>query len=422
MVNLIGNFSRLDRKKILVAGDLMLDTYTIGKARRISPEAPVAVVEVQSEEKRAGGAGNAILNLISFGAEVIALGRVGEDNAGKELLQSLKQEGVFTEGIVAEKPFRTPIKNRIVADGQQIVRVDHEKVIPLSQQSEEQILEKLPSLLEGVDAIAISDYGKGFLSPRLLKELIQLARARKIFIIADPKGTDFTRYKYVNLLKPNLKETYHAAHKDPSSSLEEAAHDLLEKTAADYLMVTRSEEGISLFEKKHTRQDFPVAAKEVKDVTGAGDTVLAMLALAIANGLSLPTAIQFSNVAAGISIERFGCARITLSELAKRLLEIDATNKVFDQEHLHALQAALAGLPCTLVLFSGNTPPTSQEISLLTAHKKATNHAIVASIETTHDNEATINMLAALQPIDFILLNTPKETIFHRFPNAHLFI
>lgn len=411
MVNLIGNFSRLDKKKVLVAGDLMLDTYTIGKARRISPEAPVAVIEVKSSEERPGGAGNTILNLISLGASVVALSRVGQDQAGKTLLKALQKENVDISGIVEEEHFPTPVKNRIIADNQQIVRVDHETIIPINKDVEEKLLKQLPSLLDGVEAVALSDYGKGFLSEAILKELISLARARGIFIIADPKGNDFSRYHNVNLLKPNAKEAFEASHS--AATLDDAALRIFDKTGVDYVMVTRSEEGISLFEKNQPRQDFPVVAKQVKDVTGAGDTVLAMLTLAIANGLPLPIAIQFSNVAAGIAIEQFGCARITLPELAKRLLEIDVSNKVFDSDHLHALQAALADQPCSLVFIE--SPPTTTLIHHLAQHKKTTGRAIVASYLNPLDEE-TLGMLKALQPIDYILLNTDLDKIHSHFP------
>lgn len=419
MVNLIGNFSRLDRKKVLIAGDLMLDTYTIGKARRISPEAPVAVVEVLKSETRAGGAGNAILNLISMGADVVALGRVGCDDAGKTLKSSLKLEGVNTQGIIEEKEFATPIKNRIIADGQQIVRVDHETIKPISKDAEDALIQMLPTLLKDVQTVAISDYGKGFLSERLLKELISQARALNIFIIADPKGTDFKRYSHVNLIKPNLKEAYLAAHLDSKHSIDEAAARILASTNTQYLMVTRSEDGISLFESGVERKDFPVTAKEVKDVTGAGDTVLAMLAISIANDLPLAVAIHFANVAASIAIEQFGCARITLPGLAKRLLEIDASNKIFDADHIHALQAALKDHPCSRISLSGNTPPTSQMVHALAKHKKATGHSIMATIHGDAD-ETVIEMLASLHPIDYILLNTDPKLIRSTFPELTL--
>lgn len=415
MVNLIGNFSRLDKKKILIAGDLMLDTYTIGKVKRISPEAPVAVVEVLSLEERAGGAGNAILNLISMGADVVALGRVGCDDAGRSLKSSLEKEGVHIQGIIEEQGFKTPIKNRIVADGQQVVRVDHEAIKPISTGAEDALIQMLPALLKDVQTVAISDYGKGFLSERLLKELISQARALNIFIIADPKGTDFKRYSHVHLIKPNLKEAYLAAHLDISRPLDEAASKILTSTHIQYLMVTRSEDGISLFENGKERKDFPVTAKQVKDVTGAGDTVLAMLAISLANQLPLPVSIHFANVAASIAIEQFGCARITLPQLAKRLLEIDASNKIFDKDHIHALQAALKDHPCSLIQLSGATPPTSQTVHALAKHKKTTGRYIMAAIQGDTD-ETVIEMLAALHPIDYILLNTDLKLVQTTFP------
>ncbi len=179
MVTLVNSFSRLEKKKVLVAGDVMLDTYTVGKARRISPEAPVAVVHVHHEEHRPGGAGNVILNLISLGADVVTLGRVGSDDAGNILKDCLVQEGVNIKGLVDQKNYPTPIKNRIIAENQQIVRVDHEVVDALPELLEEQIIEQLPQLLEGISRVAISDYGKGFLTRTLLSELIDQTKAIK---------------------------------------------------------------------------------------------------------------------------------------------------------------------------------------------------------------------------------------------------
>lgn len=410
----IGKFSCLNRQKILVVGDLLLDTYTIGKARRISPEAPVAVVHVQQQEERPGGAGNAILNLVSMGAEVVALGRVGADHAGTSLKQALKIENVQIEGILTDISFQTPVKNRVVADNQQIVRIDYEVISPSSLELEDQIIQLLPTLLDGIKVMAISDYGKGFLTPSLLRKLISAAQQKGVFIIADPKGNDFSKYRGVNLIKPNLSEAYAAARLSAQHSLDEASKIILENVQADFLMVTRSEDGISLFSAKEPRIDFPVKAKQVKDVTGAGDTVLAMLALAIANDLSLPDAIGLSNIAAGIAIEQFGCARITLPQLARRLLESDVSNKIFDLEHLQALKAALENTPCLLVSLSGYLPPTPEVIGKLTKHKRETGHSILVAIEGP-TLTSTIDMIASLQPIDFILLDTPLTEIQKNF-------
>ena len=176
MVRLTGTFSRLGCSKVLVIGDFLLDTYTIGKARRISPEAPVAVLHVQREEHRPGGAGNVVLNLISMGCEVAAIGRVGHDAGGEILLKSLRDEKVDARGMVHQSAYPTPVKNRIIADNQQIVRVDHEQIISIPELLEQQVIDALPELLKGVKVIAISDYGKGFLTRTLLSAVIEQGR------------------------------------------------------------------------------------------------------------------------------------------------------------------------------------------------------------------------------------------------------
>ena len=167
--------------------------------------------------------------------------------------------------------------------------------------------------------------------------------------MTDPKGIDFSKYSGTTIIKPNLGEAYAAAGLMPETRLDDAATKILQAANADVSMVTRSEQGLSLFHRDGKRSDFPVRVREVKDVTGAGDTVLAMLTCAVANGLSLDESAQLSNIAAGIAIERFGCARVTLSDLARRLLEFDVTNKIFDEDHLFALKAALQGRTYTIL-------------------------------------------------------------------------
>jgi rfaE bifunctional protein kinase chain/domain len=406
MVRLTGVFSQIGSHKVMVVGDLMLDTYTIGKARRISPEAPVAVVHVQREEHRPGGAGNVILNLISMGAEVIAIGRVGHDTAGSLLRQALADEGVNIQGIMEQLGFPTPVKNRILAENQQIVRVDHESVMSLSEQLEDKILAVLPELLEGVKVIALSDYGKGFLSRKLLEGLIKLAKQRGIPVIADPKGLDFTKYNGSTVIKPNLGEAYAAANFSLDTPLEDVATRILEIARADYLMVTRSEAGISIFHNSGSRLDFPVRVREVKDVTGAGDTVLAMLTCALANGLPMPIAVQLSNVAAGIAIERFGCARVTLSDLARRLLEDDVGNKVFDEEHLFALKEALRGRRCALLSISGSQGLTSSIFSNIRSLSKDKDKDLLIHVRDEKPDPEFVSLLASLHEVDFIILKS----------------
>lgn len=403
MVRLTGTISKFDKRCILVAGDLMVDTYTIGKARRISPEAPVAVVQVTKEEKRPGGAGNVVLNLISLGATVNVVGRIGHDPSSLFLQQALRDENVNIDGLFIQECFSTPTKNRIIADNQQIVRVDYETVTPLPETLEEEIIKGLPALLAGVDAVAISDYGKGFLSRTLLNALIDHARERNIPVITDPKGVDFTKYAGTHLIKPNLSEAYAAAGLPVEASIDAVASRLLEIADAEILMVTRSEAGISVFHRNGLREDFPVRSREIKDVTGAGDTVLAMLTFALANRLSIGEAAQLSNVAAGLSIERFGCARITLSEVARRLLELDSTNKVFDEDHLFALKEALKGREYSLLGISGTSEMTPAIFYAIHRLARQSTGDIVVYLNGTEPQEELASMLASLNEVNFIV-------------------
>ncbi len=405
MVKLTGTFSHLRGSKVLVIGDLILDAYTVGKARRISPEAPVAVLTVQREERRPGGAGNVILNLISLGAEVVAIGRVGKDVAAEQLKEILKEEGVSTPGILSQINYQTPVKNRIIADGQQIVRIDHEQMMPLSVELERDVITLLPSLLDEVKIVAISDYGKGFLTKNILKSLLALAKEKSIPVITDPKGIDFSKYEGSTVIKPNLGEAYAAANLPSDASLEEVANRLLTTVQAEYVMITRSEAGISVFQRNGERRDFPVRAREVKDVTGAGDTVLAMLTTAIASGLTMDESVQLCNVAAGIAIERFGCARITLSDLARRLLENDDENKVFDEEHLFALQEALRGRRITLLGLSGEKGLTPSIFNSIRKLAQGQDGELLVYVRDQNPDEAFVEMLSSMHDVHFIILN-----------------
>ncbi|CCB86311.1 bifunctional protein hldE [Parachlamydia acanthamoebae UV-7] len=402
MVRLTGSISQLSNQKVMVIGDFLLDTYTIGKARRISPEAPVAVIQVEREEHRPGGAGNVVLNLLSLGAHVIAVGRIGEDLSGKLLAETLQDEGISTAGLMIQAGYPTPVKNRVIAENQQIVRVDHERILPIPEMLEQQVIEKLSSLLEDVKVVAISDYGKGFLSPTLLSGLMAETKKRGIPVITDPKGIDFTKYQGSTVIKPNLKEAYEAVNLPFETSLDEVAKRVLKLTQAEVLMITRSECGISLFYPNGKRDDFPVAVREVKDVTGAGDTVLAILACSVASGLSLGEAAQLSNVAAGIAIERFGCTRVTISDLAHRLLELDVDNKVFNENHFFALQEVLRGKFLAIIGLSSKDGFSAALFDAIQQLRQRENWNVLVNVLDREPLPAFIQMLASLHTIDFI--------------------
>lgn len=405
MVKLIGMLSLFAPVRVLVIGDLMIDTYTTGKVKRISPEAPVSVLHVQKEESRPGGAGNVILNLISLGAKVTAVGRVGHDIAGEQLRFSLESEGVDTEGVVVQRGFKTPVKNRLIADSQQVLRVDFETITPLPLDLEQLLIERIPSLIDGVTIVAISDYGKGLLSRNLLNAVMTTAKEKGVPVIVDPKGDDFSRYQNATILKPNLSEAYAAAKMPLEASLDQVASVLLSECNVDKLLVTRSEAGMSLFTKEGERFDFPVRSKEVKDVTGAGDTVLAMISVALGSGLDLKYAAQLANIAAGMAIERLGCASINLSDFAARLLEIDVDNKVFDEQHLYAMQQALRGKRYAVIGLDstqGITTALFRNICKVSCRNKE--KKLILYIRDSDPDAEFITLLSSLAEVDFIVL------------------
>ncbi|HEY4831418.1 MAG TPA: PfkB family carbohydrate kinase, partial [Waddliaceae bacterium] len=290
-----------------------------------------------------------------------------------------------------------------VADNQQIVRIDYEKIIPLQKILEQQIIESLPALVRGVDVIAVSDYGKGLITHSLMAALTDLACKNKIQVIADPKGMDFTKYRGSHVIKPNLMEVYAAANLPSEAPLELAAEKVLEISEAETLMVTRSEAGISLFHRNGMRQDFSVRKREVKDVTGAGDTVLAVLACALANGLSMAEGSQLSNVAAGIVIEHFGCARVTLSELAQRLLSDDAGNKLFDEGHLNVLREVLVKREYVALTIPGEVGLTSALFRGIYQLSQQRNCDLLVYVPEGNKHQECVSLLASLHDVDYIL-------------------
>ncbi|MDF2576684.1 MAG: hldE [Chlamydiales bacterium] len=390
----------------MVIGDYMLDSYTKGVIQRISPEAPVPVVKALKEEFLAGGAGNVVLNLVALGAEVIAVGRIGADVSGKKLKDSLQHKSIDLSLLIEQEYFPTPVKNRVIASNQQVIRIDFEDNIPLTQKYEELVLELITQRLRDVDAVAISDYQKGFLTPTVLKHVIESCNRIGIPVIVDPKGNNFSKYAGVTLIKPNLHEAIMASGSEPSTPLEVMADQLLEITQAKGLIITRSEHGITLFEADRQRSDFPAKVREVKDVTGAGDTVLAALTFGLVNQLSIAEAIQLANTAAGIAVEKVGCAQVSLSELARRVLEGDSENKIFEGDHLFALIHALKEQPFVLVsiptMSALNSALLKQLLQIKLQYKDQELVVYIRDHDPEHD---LVMLLAAFSEINWIVVN-----------------
>jgi D-beta-D-heptose 7-phosphate kinase/D-beta-D-heptose 1-phosphate adenosyltransferase len=302
---------------VLVVGDLMLDEYLWGRAERISPEAPVQVVEVNREDLRLGGAGNVINNLVALGCRVVACSVIGGDHNGSLLQQAFTGKGVDISGVFEDPMRTTSRKTRVVAANQQIVRIDRETREPIPEEFEERILRFIDERKGDLKAILISDYDKGVLTGRTLRGIIDTARSAGIPVLVDPKGNDFGKYSGASILTPNRKEAEIAAKfqiKD-DDGLNQAAQLILQNVKLDALLITRSEKGMSLFVHDAGPLHIPTVAREVFDVTGAGDTVLSMLGLAVACGRSYGDAAQLANVAAGIAVGKVGTSTVSPQEI-----------------------------------------------------------------------------------------------------------
>ena len=301
---------------ILVVGDLMLDRFVWGRVERISPEAPVPVVEVVKETVHLGGAANVAYNLAVLKARPLLVGVVGSDEAGDRLVEELHRQEISSEGIVRDKGRSTTIKTRIIAHNQQVCRTDREDKTPLSQGTVDQMRSAYQTLLEQVQGMILSDYAKGALSAALVVDLIQEARQAKKFLAVDPKSGDFSVYRGASIVTPNKKEAVRASGVEivDEASFIQAGEKLLEVIASDYLLITRGEEGMTLFEgKEHSH--IPTVAREVFDVSGAGDTVIASLTLAVAAGASIRDAAILANHAAGVAVGKLGTAAATGEEI-----------------------------------------------------------------------------------------------------------
>jgi D-beta-D-heptose 7-phosphate kinase/D-beta-D-heptose 1-phosphate adenosyltransferase len=304
-------------KRVLVVGDVMLDEFTWGDVRRISPEAPVPIVEVKRHTSTPGGAGNTAMNLASLGAEVLLGGVIGQDREAERLRDTLRGTKIDVVGLIVDKVRVTTTKTRILAHAQQVIRLDREHKNPLPAESEEALLGWAKQAISSVDVCVLSDYAKGVASPRFCREFISLARQKGKPVIVDPKGTDYTKYRGAAVVKPNALEVQQVLKTDISDEAGwlDAGEKLMAILPGTSLLVTRGADGMSLFQPGKQALHIPSVAREVFDVTGAGDTVVSTLALALAAGASLEQAAELANRAAAIVVGKVGTMAVTLSEL-----------------------------------------------------------------------------------------------------------
>ncbi|EDP6837742.1 D-glycero-beta-D-manno-heptose-7-phosphate kinase [Campylobacter lari] len=405
------DFLSSKKPKILVVGDFMVDRYIWCDCTRISPEAPVMVVKSQKEDKRLGGAGNVYANLKSLGAEVFALGLVGNDESGRFLKENLNAR------LLVEKDRKTPLKSRVLSHSQQVLRLDDEN--DFDTKLEDEIIQEYKKIAKDYDAIVLSDYAKGVLTSKVTKSLIEHANTLNLPILIDPKGSDFSKYQNATLLTPNKKEAIQALGVEKIDNLEKALKKLKDDLNLTYSIITLSEEGIALYDEK--LHIIPAKALEVYDVTGAGDSVIAMLAYTLALKVDIIKACELANDAAAVVVAKVGSVSVSLEEI-KNLKKASFEDKIKSKEELVKLlqnQKVVFTNGCFDIVHYGH-------IKYLEKAKKLGDILVVGlnsdeSIKRLKGNSRPINlefqracMLASMYFVDYVVIfneDTPYELI-----------
>jgi D-beta-D-heptose 7-phosphate kinase/D-beta-D-heptose 1-phosphate adenosyltransferase len=416
--------------KILVIGDLMIDHYLWGSCSRISPEAPVQVINVARESSVLGGAGNVINNLHTLGAKVDVISTIGDCNNADLLKQLLATIKVDSQYLIEQVGRITSKKSRIIASGQQVVRYDAESTDEISKDSQNQILATFKRIIKDYELILLSDYGKGVLTKPLTQSLIQTANQHNKKILIDPKGLDYKKYAGAYLLTPNKKEASEATkiHIKDDKSLEKAITQLKKNCDLTVSLITLSEQGVAIFD--NTLRTYPTVAREVFDVTGAGDTILASLGFTLSCGLDIDECVKFSNLAAGVVVGKIGSATATLDEIVEYESSLNQSNS---DEHIKTL-AEITALSVQLKIRNKKIVFTNGCFDLLHAGhvrylEKAKSFGDVlivglnadASVRTLKGDTRPINsqadrayILAALEAVDYVVIfdeDTPYNLI-----------
>lgn len=324
-----------DQARILCIGDIMLDRFMYGEVSRISPEAPIPVFRFSREDTMLGGAGNVVRNLISLGAQTSFIGVIGDDEVGRQLMQLVSEYSQLEPYIFTEKGRQSTQKLRYIASQQQLLRADHEEITALKDSTIEQMLSVAESAIAEADAVILSDYGKGVITRETAQKFIKLANKHKTPLFVDPKSNDFGDYAGATLLSPNYKE-FTNGRPVKAKNDSDAAHQLCKSNSIDHLLVTRGKDGMSLY-SKDSECHIDAQAREVFDVSGAGDTVIATLALAYARGASMEDAARLANTAAGIVVAKLGTATIYRTDLKTALHTShmrEGSRKIYSRESL----------------------------------------------------------------------------------------
>ncbi|MDP6230635.1 MAG: D-glycero-beta-D-manno-heptose-7-phosphate kinase [Nitrospinaceae bacterium] len=345
------------RPRLLVIGDLILDEYIWGAVSRISPEAPVPILETKSENLTLGGAANVANNLVALGCEVHLVGAIGQDEKGDKLLTLIEEKGISSKGIFRFVHRPTTSKIRVVAHNQQVLRIDKEDNRPITEETENRIIKYINKALPDMDIVICSDYRKGILTEKVFSAVSHRAKNSKKRVIVDPKSSDFELYKGATVITPNQFEVEKAVpiKIQDKIDLDRAAEYLLNLTHAEVLLITRGKDGMTLYPNKAKPVDIPTQAKEVFDVTGAGDTVVSVLAMALAVGFNPEDSAWLSNMAASIVVGKVGTAVVTLNEINEYLQEemLRTAHTVLKLEELKKIVSLAKGTGKTVVFTNG---------------------------------------------------------------------
>jgi rfaE bifunctional protein kinase chain/domain len=326
-VNYKDLFDKFNGLRILVIGDVMLDAYVMGKVNRISPEAPVPIVSLENEDARIGGAGNVALNLLALGAKPIICGVIGEDFSGDKLINLFEKNGISTDGLVKSMVRKTTVKTRVISNKQQLLRIDSESTFPLLESEEIKLNNTIQNIInQGIDGIIFEDYNKGVLTDSVIQNTIKIAKEKDIPTAVDPKKENFLSYKGVSLFKPNLKELKEGLNLNfdfntNKELFEKGIEVLEEKLQNEISFVTLSEHGV--FIKNKTENYYvPAHMRSISDVSGAGDTVIAVATLCLISGASTKQIAEISNLAGGLVCEKSGVVSISKNDLLKEVSEL----------------------------------------------------------------------------------------------------
>ncbi len=424
-------FDSKERPKVLVVGDLILDEYLWGGVTRISPEAPVPVLETKSENLSLGGAANVANNLAALGCEVTLIGAIGQDEKGDRLLELIKERGIHTEGIFRFVHRPTTSKMRIIAHNQQILRIDKEDNRPITEETEKKIIKFTDQILPEMDGVIVSDYQKGVLTEKVIKNLVHRAQKAKKKVIVDPKSADFSLYKGATVLTPNQKEVERSVPIKVNSleDLERAAEYLLSLTRADALLVTRGKDGMTLYKNKEKPTAIPTEAKEVFDVTGAGDTVVSVFGMAVFVGFDFEEAAWLSNMAASIVVGKVGTAAVTLNEINEFLQEemFRTSHTLLRLEELKKLVSLAKSTGKTVVFTNGcfdiihgghieflQKAKAKGDLLVVGLNSDASVRAIKGDGRPIKTQKERADILSALRYVDYITIfdeTTPKQLI-----------